>query len=144
AVDSIFSLDVHLPYIVAPIGLAECSGKNIPIHNPSDVPGQTITPFLSIETYRMIFIKRLAVQYGFYWCQLVVVADVKVRWFGTMAGLVHIEIQPFIFVKPGGRSPQIPGLGVKTHQCVFIATASFRYSFCHTPPDIHIAAILTG
>src|SRR5690554_2746067 len=106
---------VHLPYIMASVSLTTGTCKYIPIHDPSNIPGQTIAFFFGIKTYGMIFVHRLSIEYGLYQWQLIIMGYIEIRIPGTVSGLVHIEVEPVILMEPGRRSSIFFRLWMKAH-----------------------------
>ena len=109
AVDGLLAGGIHLPDGMMAVGVAERARENMPIGALADVGVERVAVlFRRAETERVVLVERLAVEHGLLRRALVVVGYFLpggfLRGIGRLravAGLLHVEIEPCVGVKPG-------------------------------------------
>ena len=90
-----------------PVGVAAGSGEDVPVGALAYVRVERVAIVAGTKGQRMILVQWLPIQYRFYGLARVILGDAgpTSRAFGkSVAGLVHVEIEPWVVVEPGGGS----------------------------------------
>ena len=97
--------------------MARRPGEDVPVSALADMRVEGVAEIARAKRQRMVLVKRLPVNHRFNGREVVILGDPLPAFDGlgeTVPGLVHVEIEPGIAMKPGGRG--LAAARVEAHQ----------------------------